>query len=323
MNNKKSEIVKNNLSKYYFNSSSGITLVALVITIIVLLILAGVSISLVVGENGILAQATTAVEKNEIAQEKEQIHISYAGEKTDVFVGKKQVVTAGDLETAMNNTYGEGTVTIREEEGALIVKYTKSEREYTISNDGKVLAVEENDSEIEEGEDVKIIQPTDVTQWIWSLDEATNTIKITGYKGPDREVVIPNYIGEKPVTNLGVGYYEETPFYSDGGSIWNPGICESYGLGCGGLGYMQTYITKVTISEGITHINPYAFRMSTAINEIVIPKSMTSIGDRAFDYCTNLTTVNYCGTEEDWSNITIGSGNTYLNNATINYNYSN
>ena len=35
----------------------GITLVALIITIIVMLILAGVSISLVVGDNGVLKQA--------------------------------------------------------------------------------------------------------------------------------------------------------------------------------------------------------------------------------------------------------------------------
>lgn len=38
----------------------GITLVALVITIIVLLILAGVTISLVIGDNGILNHAKTA-----------------------------------------------------------------------------------------------------------------------------------------------------------------------------------------------------------------------------------------------------------------------
>ena len=42
---------------------SGITLVALVITIIVLLILAGVSISLVVGDNGVLTQAQNASTK--------------------------------------------------------------------------------------------------------------------------------------------------------------------------------------------------------------------------------------------------------------------
>ena len=40
----------------------GITLIALVITIIVLLILAGVSISMLTGENGILTQAQTAKE---------------------------------------------------------------------------------------------------------------------------------------------------------------------------------------------------------------------------------------------------------------------
>ena len=39
-------------------SSKGITLIALVITIIVLLILAGVSIAMLTGDNGILTQAT-------------------------------------------------------------------------------------------------------------------------------------------------------------------------------------------------------------------------------------------------------------------------
>ena len=41
-------------------SSKGITLIALVITIIVLLILAGVTISMVLGDDGIIAQAQDA-----------------------------------------------------------------------------------------------------------------------------------------------------------------------------------------------------------------------------------------------------------------------
>ena len=49
----------------------GITLIALVITIIVLLILAGVSIAFLVGDNGILKYTINAKEKNEIAIEKE------------------------------------------------------------------------------------------------------------------------------------------------------------------------------------------------------------------------------------------------------------
>ena len=49
----------------------GITLVALVVTIVVLLILAGVSINLVLGNNGIIIKAKKAAEKTAEAQEKE------------------------------------------------------------------------------------------------------------------------------------------------------------------------------------------------------------------------------------------------------------
>lgn len=52
-------------------SNKGITLVALVITIIVLLILAGVSISLVIGQDGILNKSKNAVNIYENAAQKE------------------------------------------------------------------------------------------------------------------------------------------------------------------------------------------------------------------------------------------------------------
>ena len=50
----------------------GITLIALVVTIIVLLILAGVSISMLTGQNGILNKAADAKEKTETAQQDEE-----------------------------------------------------------------------------------------------------------------------------------------------------------------------------------------------------------------------------------------------------------
>ena len=49
----------------------GVTLIALVVTIIVLLILAGISISMLTGQNGILNRATEAKEKTEVAREDE------------------------------------------------------------------------------------------------------------------------------------------------------------------------------------------------------------------------------------------------------------
>ena len=47
----------------------GITLIALVITVIVLLILAGVTIAALSGDNGILTRAKEAKEKTEQAQD--------------------------------------------------------------------------------------------------------------------------------------------------------------------------------------------------------------------------------------------------------------
>lgn len=55
-------------------SSKGITLIALVITIIVLLILAGVSIAMLTRDNGILTQATESKKANTVGTEKEQIY---------------------------------------------------------------------------------------------------------------------------------------------------------------------------------------------------------------------------------------------------------
>ena len=55
-----------------YKKERGITLIALVITIIVLLILAGVSIAMLTGDNGILTQAKEAKEKTEEAKRKEE-----------------------------------------------------------------------------------------------------------------------------------------------------------------------------------------------------------------------------------------------------------
>lgn len=61
----------------------GITLIALVITIIVLLILAGVAISTLTGENGILTKATMAKQQSEIASAKEQAQMDISVWITD------------------------------------------------------------------------------------------------------------------------------------------------------------------------------------------------------------------------------------------------
>ena len=71
--------------KKFFKQKKGITLIALVITIIVLLILAGISIAMLSGDNGILQKATDAKQISERAETKEQAQMdimAYIADKT-------------------------------------------------------------------------------------------------------------------------------------------------------------------------------------------------------------------------------------------------
>ena len=70
-------------------NSKGITLIALVITIIVLLILAGVSLNLIAGNEGILGKAASAVDKTKKASLEEEIRLAIWEKMMDYYKGAK------------------------------------------------------------------------------------------------------------------------------------------------------------------------------------------------------------------------------------------
>ena len=80
-------------------NTKGITLIALVVTIIILLILAGVSIAMLTGNNGILTQGKRAKEETEIAEEKEAISLAMNALKIQKQVGAKK----SGIKVALNN----------------------------------------------------------------------------------------------------------------------------------------------------------------------------------------------------------------------------
>lgn len=108
----------------------GITLIALVVTIIVLLILAGITISTIIGDNGILTQATRAKEENRVAAILEEWNMI----KAEIVISKTtntSIITKDQIASRLSNVgmtsteidaliTKEGSITLNDE---TILKY--------------------------------------------------------------------------------------------------------------------------------------------------------------------------------------------------------
>ena len=120
----------------------GITLIALVITIIVLLILAGISISMLTGNNSILNKAGEAKELTLEAQEKERVELAY------ISAAMKKLgndVTAEELQNELNSSVGSSKTKVSQKSTKrLNVIFKDSKNKYSVT-DGKVEKIELED----------------------------------------------------------------------------------------------------------------------------------------------------------------------------------
>ena len=89
--------------KLNLKERKGITLIALVITIIVLLILAGVSIAMLTGQNGILTQAQSAKTTNENKSAEEKVKLAIMAAKSQSTDGSLEL---DKLTTEVTTNYG-------------------------------------------------------------------------------------------------------------------------------------------------------------------------------------------------------------------------
>ena len=116
---------------------AGITLIALVVTIVILLILVGITIGALTGENGLLKSTLSAKEKSEIANEKEIVDIATVqAMKKDRFGEVKKV----ELQNQLDNNTGTGKTSVTEEieDNVLLAKFIASQRIYEVDEDGNV-----------------------------------------------------------------------------------------------------------------------------------------------------------------------------------------
>ena len=139
------------------NQNKGITLVALVVTIVVLLILAGVGLNLVIGENGLIQHAKSVETKWREAEEKEQKYLNtYEDKIEEVITGKTkldrkinsavgeaidgEMLNYNDLNSALEDEFGEN-YTISPQTNAenyVIIVTEEREAEYNVTNAGEI-----------------------------------------------------------------------------------------------------------------------------------------------------------------------------------------
>ena len=161
----------------------GITLIALVITIIVLLILASVSITAIMGDNGILKRALLAKQKTESATEIETISLALAEVKME---GTENIKDS--LKSKIDKN-----VEVIEEDGILKVKYNDTNNEYVVTSQGQVLNMKqilaeakphpeqsEMNSAIGVSEDGS---PVNMDLWSYIYDESLDGYELTEMDG--------------------------------------------------------------------------------------------------------------------------------------------
>ena len=272
------------MKKEVIKKSKGITLIALVVTIVVLLILAGVSISMLTGENGIITQAQEAKTGTEIGNEREQVKLAYTSASTKKITnGDNSEVTADDINEELNIQRSDATAS---GEGIITVKFNKSGREYDITVDGNILEVPSIDM-------VNIFKYDPSTGYITGIKDEY-IYKVSGKRTNEKanEIKIAS-VGD----NFKIATWAPPVYRIDErlkGYLKIPEIIEGtriIGIADGAF-YSIKNLYNIKIPNSITSIGNYAFEYSGSLERISIPESVTSIGEAAFDGCSSLVSIN-------------------------------
>ena len=237
-------------------NKNGVTLIALAVTIIIMLILAGVTISMLTGNSGITTNASKAKTKSYLADIKEEY---------ELYLSEKRMDDEYDLDTLYANDK-----TIRyegNEVGTGIAEICSS-----------IKKGDEKKFEIIKGKIYYVSQDKNVIPIAVELGFSINPYEIT-----DSGVLKSSSMNLYLVDNdghLDLSEYEGKIKTIEAGAFSKVEI-ES------GINPLQS----IVLPKGITTIGDDAFSYNTSLTSIKIPNTVTTIGKRAFYGCTNLTSI--------------------------------
>lgn len=254
----------------------GITLIALVVTIVVLLILAGVSINLVLGQNGLINKAKDAQNRTIEARDNEEKDMSGISDWID--------------QTLQDNGNGgqaqKGSATFSKyltNPGCHSQAYQHTDDCWTdcepVTFTWNELKLAENGTKY--GYDAGAITDDSIGEDAFNYCQGLSDISI-----PDS------------VTSIGNGAFYQCYSLT---SVTIPDNVTS--INKHAFSYCSS-LTRITIPNRVRSIGWSAFGGCGHLTSITIPKSVTHIDAFAIESCSRLTDINYTGTRAQWNAIT-------------------
>ena len=277
------------MRKTKVKNTEGITLVALVVTIVILLILAGVSIQLTLGNNGIIRKAQDAKLASEVADEKDVIVLAYNSAFLEV---RGKDISTDLFQREMNDVAGVNKTVVTKKvypEGFDIL-FNDTNRKYEIIN-GVVNEIN--------GDSITLPDMS----YIFNFDRTTGTIL-----GIKKEYMSKDSKGKYMYYNHPIAGPEYIYDNGYGGCLLENDIDtlvipnKIEGIAVKNVGYVgAANVRRIVVEEGIEKIekiynNSYGHFddniIKNNLEEVILPSSVTSIGDYILAGCETLKNIN-------------------------------
>ena len=313
MQNKSIEIGKSQEKK---TRAKGITLIALVVTVVILLILAGISINLVLGENGIISKAQESKLKSDNATVSDSLKMMIArysiddmGEgKTDVLarLNSDGITDANDVINVpvlvgkkLGTGNGSGTSDVYVIEDNKLYYYDKKGEKTDL---GDIANLQFSGDKQESG---IFVITSDGTVY---MKDRQSGFYNNGHEESTKEVIIPSEINGIKVKKLG------DYMFCNYHALKNVGIPDGVTEIGNGVFYQCSSIANIVIPNSVKSIGAQAFVRCSKLTSVIIPDNVTNIGDYAFGYCTSLSGITFLGDNIDYIGRTAFENTAWLNN---------
>lgn len=254
--------------KYNGNTQNGITLVALVVTIVVLLLLAGITIATLLGNNGIILRAQEAKEKTEIERLTELVAMAVSNLTID-HLGDTSQITPQEIVEEIKRTEGRTDVTAKDATFPTYIAFEKEGKEIPVNLTGTTSGDDNDENGVYSVAGVEDkIAPQDLFYYE-TISESEKTARITGIK--EQYCNLDGYSKES-----GTKKYEDTNY-----EIKYEGITDTlvipYQLEINGELYKVTEVN----ADMYYYYEGKILRCLPDIQSIIYPNTVTKI------YCEN------------------------------------